>query len=188
MIAMPNGGPVIRVRTERKRPDSMKWDAKAIEDIITTPTEPNPHERHQDQPRPERDTHGLDFGVEGGEHLEIPAAQKEEREARDFRITDDVLSKHGYTAGCPRCDHAVRWGWGKTGQHHSPACVRRISEELEKTPKGRARLESARQRTDAWMAQRGEELLAGAEAVAELGTSKTIDRATLVKHVESILK
>ncbi len=30
--------------------------------------------------------------------------------------------------------------------------------------------------------------LAGAEAVAELGTSKTIDRATLVKHVESILK
>jgi len=76
---------------------------------------------------------------------------------RDF---DPDSVGHGYTAGCARCDHASRWGWGRSTQPHSKACVERISAELAKTPAGQARLQAA-DRATRWCVRHGGELMAG---------------------------
>ena len=95
------------------------------------------------------------------------APRRVELRKADF---DTELGGHGYTGGCPKCEHAVRWGWGRTSQHHSAECVRRVSTELAKTPRGRARLEAAQKRADEWAAKRGPLLLARPrEAMTGLG-------------------
>ena len=42
IIVVKDGGPAIRVRSVRPRPESQRWNSKAIEDIIATPDKPNP--------------------------------------------------------------------------------------------------------------------------------------------------
>ena len=54
----------------------------------------------------------------------------------------------GYTSGCPRCDHELKWGPGRTSRPHSERCRSRIMAELAKTDVGRLRLGLAADRMD----------------------------------------
>ena len=65
VVVLKSGGPAIRVRTVRTRPPSERWNAEAVVEIIATPDTPNPKDPLQKEPRPERDTMGLDFSGRG---------------------------------------------------------------------------------------------------------------------------
>ncbi|MBV61870.1 MAG: hypothetical protein CMH65_11270 [Nevskiales bacterium] len=79
---------------------------------------------------------------------------------RDF---DPENGGYGYTGGCARCEHAARWGWGRSTLPHSKACVERISAELAKTPAGQQRLQAAEERATRWCERYGEKLMAEAK-------------------------
>ena len=128
LIALPGGGPVLRVRTVKKKPDSMKWNAKAIEDVVAVPDAPNPHDKRQSAPRAERDTRGIDLGDKSGEHLEEPRTEVQERKIREFRINNEILDKYGYTENCPGCDAKQR---GTAKASHSRACRSRLEESIK---------------------------------------------------------
>ena len=52
------------------------------------------------------------------------------------------LAKHGFTDGCPQCDHNARFMKSKGGLVHSENCRKRLLDELMATPEGRVRLEA----------------------------------------------
>ena len=90
----------IKVSTAKSRPPSERWTGKAIRSVIATPDTPNPKDPSQLDPRSERETSGLDFGVTGGQDLPKQRVQIEEDTKRDFRITERLLSEYGFTVGC----------------------------------------------------------------------------------------
>ena len=59
----------------------------------------------------------------------------------------------GYTSGCQRCEHEMKWGPGRTTRPHSERCRARIMEELSKTETGRLRLGLAAERMDRSLAE-----------------------------------
>ena len=75
---------------------------------------------------------------------------------------------HGFTVGCPRCDHARRYGHGQTSKPLNETCRIRIMTELAKTDEGRARIERMGLRADEFLAKRVEEAATGHEAQGEM--------------------
>ena len=60
LVVVADGGPALRVRTVRARPQSERWSTKAIEEIVATPDKPNPQDPEQRMPNPERKTQGTE--------------------------------------------------------------------------------------------------------------------------------
>ena len=83
-----------------------------------------------------------------------PEQPRQERQvvARQVHIKPHDIETHGYTKGCPKCDHERNYGPGRSSRLHSQACRERIMAELAKTPQGMARIQAASQRLDrtAW--------------------------------------
>ena len=83
----------------------------------------------------------------------------DEVESSEPRLTRRLYTKkvdydnYGYTSGCPRCEHEVKYGPGRTTKPHSERCRSRIMEELSKTEIGRARLGFATERMDRSLAE-----------------------------------
>ncbi len=71
-VVMLKGGPAIKVRTILRRPDSEKWSAEDIMEIIATPKVPNPKDTDQDEPQHIRETKGLDIGGTVDDAIETP--------------------------------------------------------------------------------------------------------------------
>ena len=59
---------------------------------------------------------------------------------RRMYIKQADIDAFGYTTGCPRCDHAMRYGPNRTAKGHNDKCRERIMAELAKTPEGQARI------------------------------------------------
>ncbi len=53
-------GQAVRVRSVRPRPESERWSAAAITNIVATPDAPNPRDVEQREPKPPRDTVGAE--------------------------------------------------------------------------------------------------------------------------------
>ena len=60
-VALLEGGPVIRVRTVIRVPDSEKWKADEIAKLRATPRKPNPLDEEQTETKTARETKGLDI-------------------------------------------------------------------------------------------------------------------------------
>ena len=97
------------------------------------------------------------------------AAEKEEAVrppiamARKVYIKAADLVAYGYTRGCTKCEHELRYGANRSGQPHSVICRARIMGELAKTDVGRRRLAAASDRLDRSLADIGEEILGQGE-------------------------
>ena len=128
IVVVANGGPALRVRTVKARPDSERWSSKAISNIKATVTTPNPKDDEQDAPMPERETMGMEGEVEpsGAELPEAPVQQRETRR-REFKIGDRLLDKYKFTEGCEGCEAKKA---GRAGKPHSSVCRQRIEERM----------------------------------------------------------
>ena len=90
IVVLKDGGPAINVRTLRSRLEGERWSAEAVEAIRATPDIPNPRDHNQKEPRPERETRGLDFGARGGQELPQQRVRPEPDLKRDFKITGRI--------------------------------------------------------------------------------------------------
>ena len=97
-------------------------------------------------------------------NLEAPA---QPRLARRVYIGKKDFERQGYTAGCPKCDHEMRYGPGRTTANHSEACRNRIMSELAKTVEGQARLSNATARLEKTVNELGEKEMAEQRPVAQ---------------------
>ena len=77
--------------------------------------------------------------------------------SRQVFIKATDIEQFGMTRGCPRCDHQLRYGPGRTTSQHSQACRARIMGEIAKTPLGRVRIANASERLDRTVAEMGEQ-------------------------------
>ena len=120
-------------RTVARLPDERKWDAIAIENISTTP-----YHLHA---TPEQ---GVTFtkGVDPDKWLRDRPGL-----ARHIYLKDADFKAFGFSDGCRKCDHARRYGPGRTTAPHSEQCRQRVMLELMKTPEGNARVNQALNRS-----------------------------------------
>ena len=70
------------------------------------------------------------------------------RASRRVYIKATDIENYGYTSGCPKCEHAMRYGKGRTTVPHSELCRQRIMTELAKTDAGQQRIAEAVVRLD----------------------------------------
>ena len=63
----------------------------------------------------------------GGHKLEEPRVQKEPDLKRDFRITDKLLEKFGFTEECPGCEAKITGG---DRRGHNATCRARIEKAI----------------------------------------------------------
>ena len=87
LVALPEGGPVIRVRTVVRRPFAERWSAQAIQDVRARPRFPNPQDEAQHSVEPESSTSGINLGTDTGVGLEEARAHDDDVKVRDFRVT-----------------------------------------------------------------------------------------------------
>ena len=128
IVVLQNGGPAIRVRTVKSRPESERWCHNALNEVIATPDVPNPSDARQNEPKPERETKGIDYGARGGHNLPEQRTQREQGWTRDFRISERLLERFGHTYGCDGCTAKVM---GDRPKPHSRECRARIEEAIK---------------------------------------------------------
>ena len=134
IVVVNDGGPAIKVRTLRPRPESERWSEEAINKIVATPDAPNPKDPSQTEPKGPRETDRKGARREGGHELPEVPVRRDEGLVREFRITDKLIEKYGFTPGCPGCEAKID---GTTRAGHTQACRRRIetamaNDEVEK--------------------------------------------------------
>ena len=86
-------------RTVMRNPDEMKWDKAAMEAVHATPW-------HIHVPKAQ-DVIFKDQ-LEQDKQEEPPG---EDRKVKRFTIKERDCERFGYTAGCTKCDDALRYGW-----------------------------------------------------------------------------
>ena len=108
LVAMLDGGPVLRVRTVKRRMLSERWSAVNIKGIRATPRVPNPKDVGQERPMHEAGTKGIPLGMDTvGSMVPEVKAEGKKHALRDFKITKSILSRHGYTDDCQGCVASV---------------------------------------------------------------------------------
>ena len=137
LIILASGGPAIRVRTVKPRPDSERWSSKAIDEIKATMNKPNPKDESQGEPQAERQTQGVDFGMSGAD-LPEPPVQEREIITRDFKITEKIRKKYGYSDDCPGCESKRR---GLPQRSHSQQCRERFERAMKEDEEDKITIE-----------------------------------------------
>ena len=129
IVAINKSGVAVKVRTLRPRPESQRWSAEAIENIIATPDAPNPKDPSQRAAKGARETRGMEKedDAEGGHKLGEAPIRRQEGFTRNFRITDKLIEKFGYTPGCRGCEAKIE---GTSREAHSAQCRQRLEEEM----------------------------------------------------------
>ena len=137
------GDGVEYARTLFRLPEANKWDKEALAKIKATPwtmhvpSDPEVVFKEKkdsvEQPTPDR----------------VIVARQPYLKASDF-------AQWGLTRGCPKCDHEIEYGPGRTSRPHSQACKNRIVSELAKTAEGQARIAAANERLDRATRELGE--------------------------------
>ena len=89
--------------------------------------------------------------------------QEEGTRRRRARMNREDFYKHGFSEGCQGCRSIIANG---DARPHTEACRARMEEALRDTAEGRAKLLRAKERIDAEVAERGERMMARAEAGA----------------------
>ena len=138
-----SNGTVKYARTVRRVPDQEKWCSERLQEITVTPW--NLHIP--------RDADVI-FKKKLEAEAEVEKAKEEIlRKIRRAPITKADLENFGHTAGCPRCDHPVRYGYGRTTLPHSEECRSRIYKAYLDTDVGQAKIARMGQRQLEWMTE-----------------------------------
>ena len=140
---------VIRVYDVIRKPAKERWNAAKIQSIQGTPRQPDPNKPGGRIPVRVR------FGEEEPVDSEDGEAKTKEVEFRRFRITPELLEKHGYTDNCEGCRH--KKAKMKSTRPHTEECRNRIREEMMKNEEDKKALEKEEERIAHKMAQRIEE-------------------------------
>ena len=122
-------------RAIQRRPESEKWSVDALSDVAATPWS------LRDRPDPRVSFHDPAEIATPNDGTAAPAG------ARRLRINRSDLTAHGYTDGCPQCDHTMRFGKPRPGTQHSERCRARILEAIRDTERGFERLAEHELRT-----------------------------------------
>ena len=184
IVVMSGGGPAIRVRTVKPRPESEQWSYDAIIAIAATPDKPNPRDSSQTAPRPERDTQGIDFGrgASGGHALREREPGHQLREpglVREFRITDQILDKYGMSPSCPGCDAKLH---GRPARRHTIECRRRLEEAMNADEQD---IERLRKRDERIAEKIVEKSIPADEAERRTNDGRTTDERTQNQEIAS---
>ena len=136
LVILPGGGKAIKVRTVKRKPYDDRWSSDAIAEVRATPRVPDPTDKTQRGVKSQEDPMKV---IVEGEGKDLPQTLTEEVEAktRDFKITKNLLEKHGYTDTCLGCDQAKS---GKRVTSHSKDCRARIEGALQEDEEGKVRL------------------------------------------------
>ena len=168
VVIKPNGD-AVKCRTIKRCPLEDRWNADRIRSIQGIPRKPTPSQRCPELAEVLGARLADDEAQEGGQierhaarqpggaadpeapsGVELQQPQPRERDAdiREMRITDAILEQFGgpdkYTGGCPGCEHKQLGRDGHRG--HNATCRLRIYEAMQASEKGRALLESNRER------------------------------------------
>ena len=133
-------GAIAYARTILRTPDELKWDAKILEGITTTPY-------IQHVPRAQEVTFQEHLGEQPTDDV------KKIQIAKKLYVRPADLKAFGYTKGCPKCDNELRYGPGRTTKSHSDSCRDRIIARLLETPEGVHRVRSVTERLDRTLAE-----------------------------------
>ena len=125
LVALDDGGAVIKVRTVKRRLESERWSEEAIKAVRATPRHPNPKDESQAGPRSVRDTLGTDNEAKFEMLPEVPVTEPVIGK-RDFKITKNIITKFGMTIDCPGCQ-ANAVGHRRA---HTPSCRIRLEEKM----------------------------------------------------------
>ena len=109
-------------------PDELKFDADLAQAVNITPhhvQDPKIHEGFREQVIPQ---------------ASIPHEGDGARKFKRFCRQEDI-NTFGHTPSSARCEHAMRYGAGRTNIPHSDLCRQHIAGELRGTEVGRRRLE-----------------------------------------------
>ena len=136
-----DGTTVTAARSVIRMPDVQKWDKDKIAAVALRPWQMHEKKEPTVLFRDQTDVPPAPSGTE-------PI-----REARRLYIKRSDVEAYGYTQGCPKCDHDLQYGFGRTTKGHSDTCRRRISERLMETPAGRARIAAATGRLDGYLSE-----------------------------------
>ena len=142
---MIHGGDEVKyARTVLRMPEANKFDKDELGKIASTPWDLH-------KPR--------DLEVVFKEKKEATGEVLQDKVAisRQVYIKPADLERFGLTKGCPRCEHQISHGPGRTSKPHSHRCRARIMDELAKTPEGQARIGAAADRLDRTAADMGEQ-------------------------------
>ena len=81
------------------------------------------------------------------EERAVDAAAKT-RIARRVYIGAKDIARYGYTGGCPKCEHEMRYGPGRSTANHSEVCRTIMMDEIAKSGEGQDRISRATTRLD----------------------------------------
>ena len=139
------GEGMVYARTVFRLPEANKWDKDELAKIKATPwslhTPKDPEVVFKEK---------KDVEQQEETKSKITIARQPHLKASDF-------VEYGLTRGCPKCDHEISYGPGRTGKPHSQACKLRMIAELAKTPAGQARIAAASERLDRTVRELGEQ-------------------------------
>ena len=140
-VVIKSDGNAVRCRTVRRVPEEHRWSAERVLLIRATPRVPAPASNKPEIIEPRlADDEGptaplgevnLPAGEpteDSGVKLEQPEVRGRDSDVREFRITNRLLEKYGFTDECVGCTHKATGGTEKIGGHlsHSIACRERL--------------------------------------------------------------
>ena len=106
-------GSIRYARTFMRLPDVQKWSSEKLSQVRATP-----------------------WTVYAEKEPEVVFQEKQARDAQEVRevnpmvrklyIRQTDLEQHGYTSGCPRCEHTMTYGPNQSGVPHSDRCRARL--------------------------------------------------------------
>ena len=77
--------------------------------------------------------------------------------ARQVYIKPSGFPEFGHTRGCPKCEHELSYGPGRTSRPHSQRCRARIMGELAMSAAGPRRIAAAAERLDRTVVEMGQQ-------------------------------
>ena len=131
---------VIAARSILRMPDVQKWNKDRVDAIAM-----RPYQLHKPvEPRVIFKEAADEIPQEAADTLRL---------IRRLYIKKSDIEAFGYTEGCVKCDHDMKYGFGRTTKGHSDQCRKRITEELAKTPAGMERIMAASGRAERFLTE-----------------------------------
>ena len=115
-------------RTIMRYPNNLKFSIELAQGVDV-----GPQQIHEEDPRETIFRRPADKSLQQGE--------EKNPQHRRLYVRQKDIDAFGFSDRCPRCEHEMRYGKGRSAAAHSESCCQRITEMLKTTPEGRRRLE-----------------------------------------------
>ena len=131
-------------RAVTRMPTAYKWSKDALSVVVSTP-----YSLHVPKL--------LEVVFREVAEAQDPPLNPEVALSRQVYIKPSDIESNGLTRGCPKCDHELTYGPGRTYKGHSKVCRDRVMGELAKTVEGRIRIAAAAAHMDQTLAELGQQ-------------------------------